>query len=124
MEISSVLSNPTDSASVMQKENKTTSSFVSHFLDASSNSTSAVSGTSSSNDPGGDEALQEFMSYAKETPAQRMFDNFLQSQNISKQQYDAMTPAQKQKLVDAFEAQLKEKLGTQLTGLMGAAVTL
>jgi hypothetical protein len=111
MEISNVQNN---SAFVSQKDNKATSSFASFFQDASSSSSgSAVSGAASSDDPGGDEALQEFMSYAKETPAQRMFDSWLQGQNITEQQYNAMTPAEKQKLTNEFEAQMKEKLHSE-----------
>jgi hypothetical protein len=125
MEITSVLDSSTDTSSVLQKENKTASSFASYLQDASSSSSSGttVSSASSNSDAGGEEALQEFMSYAKETPAQRMFDSWLQSQNITEQQYNAMTPAQKQKLTDEFEAQEKQKLGSELTGLSGAAIS-
>jgi hypothetical protein len=120
MEISNVQKTSADSAFVSQKDNKTSSPFASFFQDASS-SGSAVSGKASSSDPGGDEALQEFMSYAKETPAQRMFDSWLQDQNITKQQYDAMTPAEKQKLMNEFEAQMKQKLHNEMGALLALA---
>lgn len=118
MEISSILDSSIDTTSVSQKENKTASSFDGYFLDASASSTSG----SVSGDPSGDDAVEEFMHYAKETPAERMFDNWLHSQNITEQQYDAMTPAEKQKLVDQFETQMKQKLGAEVTGLSGASV--
>jgi hypothetical protein len=53
-----------------------------------------------------------------------MFDSWLHSQNITEQQYDAMTPAEKQKLVDQFEAQMKQKLGAEVTGLSGASASV
>jgi hypothetical protein len=120
MDVSSVQSNSTDSAFVSQKSNKATSSFASFFQDASG-SGSAVSGAASSDDPGGDEALQEFMRYAKETPAQRMFDSWLKSQNISEQQYQSMTPAEKQKLINEFEVQMKEKLHNEMSASLSLA---
>jgi hypothetical protein len=78
-----------------------------------SSSTSDVSSfqqTSSSED-----GVQEFMNYAKETPAQRMFDSWLESQNMTMDQYNAMSPAEKQKILTEFEIQMKQKLRSEFS---------
>jgi hypothetical protein len=93
----------TSSSQQQAATTSSTSSFASHFSTAASS---------------GDDIVQEFMKYASETPEQRMFDNWLSSQNVSEQQYDAMTPAQQQALIDKFEEQLKAHLQSQaLTSL-------
>lgn len=119
MKISSIPDISIDTTSVLQKENETASSLDSYFLDASANSRNSVSG-----DTAGDDAVQEFMRPARQTPAQPMFDSWLQSQNITEQRYNAMTPAEKQKRIDHFKAQIKKKLCVERTGLPGASVTL
>ena len=116
MEISSILSSSNDTAFDLQNKSKKTSSFESCFVDASSSSDSTVSSSTSSNDLSNNAAVQAFMNYAKETPAQRMFDSWLTNQNVTEQQYNAMTPAQQQKLINEFEAQLKEKLKSEIVG--------
>ena len=58
----------------------------------------------------GQASLDEFKRYASETPEQRMFDNWLQSQDISQSDYNAMTPQQQQALHDKFEEQIRDKL--------------
>ncbi len=122
MEISSIQSITADTASAMQKESKTASSFEGYFLTASDSSDDAVSGDAASEDASDDTAVQEFMNYAKETPAQRMFNDWLSSQNITEQQYAAMTPAQQQKLVEKFEAQMKQELSGEANTLLALSV--
>jgi len=126
MQISDILDSSTYAASSTQQESKTASSFASCFLDAQ-DSTSASSSTSSSASTSsmssGDKALQEFMRYAKETPAERMFDSWLSSQNISEKQYNAMTPAQQQALHQKFEQQLEQKLKDESLATLNSAVT-
>jgi hypothetical protein len=58
----------------------------------------------------GNGAVQDFLSYMHETPGQRMFDSWLGSQHISKEQFAAMSPADKQKLVERFRRELEEKM--------------
>lgn len=65
-------------------------------------------------DAGGEASLQEFMAYAKETPAQRLFTSWLSGQNITQQEYNTMPTEQKQKLVEEFERQEKQKLEGQM----------
>ena len=119
MDVSSILASSTDPTSAIQKQNKTTSSFESYFLNASNTDTGKVATDattkSSSQTTSGESGLQEFMQYAKETPAQRMFDSWLKGQGVTEQQFNAMTPAEKQKLVDQFEAQTKTKMKSEMT---------
>ena len=119
MDVSSILANSTDPTSAIQNQNKTTSSFESYFLNASNTDTGKVATDattkSSSQTTSGESGLQEFMQYAKETPAQRMFDSWLKGQGVTEQQFNAMTPAEKQKLVDQFEAQTKTKMKSEMT---------
>lgn len=116
MDVSSVQGSSTETTSVLQKDSKAASSFAACFLSASGNSSNAVSGSSASKDASGDEAVEEFMRYAKETPAQRMFDSWLSSKNITMDQYNAMTPAEQQKLVTEFETEMKSRLHSEMSG--------
>jgi hypothetical protein len=54
--------------------------------------------------------VQEFLDYAKETPAQRMFSNWLDSQGITQSQYNAMSETQKNKLQEQYREYMKEHL--------------
>jgi hypothetical protein len=99
MQIYGLPSNSSYSASSSQQTEEDSSSFQNHFLDAASSN---------------DDAVQEFLEYAKETPAQRMFDSWLESQHISKAEYNSMTQEQKQKLIDEFREQMKAKMKAAL----------
>lgn len=91
-----------------QNQSKSASSFGSYLAAASDSD---------------DNAVQEFMDYAKETPAQRMFSNWLGSHNITQQQFDAMTPAQQQALVDQFKQQMEQSLDGKSLAAVNAATT-
>jgi hypothetical protein len=124
MDIASILSNSTDTSlttSAVQKESKAASSFENYLLEASDTSSDTTSSTSTS-DTSSNSGLEEFMQYAKETPAQRIFDSWLSSQKITEDQYNAMTPAEKQTIMDKFEAQMKSKLGSETTASLTASV--
>jgi len=86
---------------------KSGSSFSSAFIDAADSSDS--------------DAVQEFMSYAKETPGQRMFTNWLAGQDITQAQFDAMSPAQQEALVKKFEQQLEQELNPNAPAPVAAA---
>lgn len=62
-----------------------------------------------------DSTVQDFLSYLKESPAQRWFDKFLAAHHLSKDDFNAMSSAEKQKLIDEFkremEDQMKKKMG-------------
>jgi hypothetical protein len=127
MDISSILGSSSDTTSFLQQKDKTAtaSAFKNYFLDASTSSSTSsgtsTSGSGSTSKASGSDALQAFMRYAKETPAQRMFDNWLQGQGVTQEQFNAMTPAQKQKLVNEFETQMKAKLGSETRASLAAA---
>jgi hypothetical protein len=117
MDIASILNNSTDTSlatSAVQKGSKTASSFADYLLDVSDTSSDTTSSASTS-DASSESGLEEFMQYASETPAQRIFDSWLSSQKITEDQYNAMTPAEKQTIMDKFEAQMKAKLGSETT---------
>lgn len=112
MQIYGLPSNSSYSTSSSQSEQESSSSFQSHFLTASSSN---------------DDAVQEFLDYAKETPAQRMFDTWLSGQHISKAEFNAMSQEEKQKLIDKFREEMKEKmkaaLGTPSSASASSTVT-
>jgi hypothetical protein len=122
MDIASILSSTTDTGlgtSVAQTQSTVASSFESYFLDATDSSSETdissetTSSTDASSDASSESGLEEFMQYAKETPAQRFFDSWLSSQNITEDQYNAMPSTEKQKLMDEFETQMKAKLNSE-----------
>lgn len=90
------------------------------FKQAMSASQSSSSASSTSETTYSDSVTQNFMDYMKETPSQRMFESFLSSQKITKEQYAAMSPADQQKLIDEFKRQLEQKMaqknGSNSTG--------
>jgi hypothetical protein len=72
--------------------------------------TSQNVGASQSSSSDASSAVQWFMAYAKESPGQQMFTNWLGSQNISQAQYNAMSPQQQEKLRTEFEQHLKTQM--------------
>jgi hypothetical protein len=56
------------------------------------------------------DGAQEFLSYMKQTPAQRMQDNWLRQHGITKAQFDAMTPAQQKALIDQMKQEIEDKM--------------
>lgn len=61
----------------------------------------------------GDTAAQKFMAFMNESPEQQQEDLWLQSHGITKAQFDAMSPADQQKLIQKMkqdiDAQVKQK---------------
>lgn len=73
-------------------------------------------------------ALAEVKNYFKESPAQRMQDDWLSQHGITEAQFNSMSPADKQKIVDQMrqdiQAKMKQKLGSAngaSAGTVGAA---
>jgi len=125
MQISSLLDNAyldsssiADSTATQTGKNSSTSSFASHFTHASSQTGTAKAASSD------DSGLQEFLRYAKETPAQRMFDSWLGSQNITMDQYNAMSAAEKEKLTQQFEQYMKETMKKDIAGTSNTAAAV
>lgn len=57
-----------------------------------------------------DDPVKEFQDYMKESPAQRMVDSWLEQHGITRQQFDAMNEADKQKLLAQMKEELKHKI--------------
>jgi phenylacetate-coenzyme A ligase PaaK-like adenylate-forming protein len=55
----------------------------------------------------------------KESPSQRMFDNFLSAHHVTKDEFNAMTPAQKQKIIDEFKREMENKMKQKLGASSG-----
>jgi hypothetical protein len=91
-----------------KQANNDGSSFGNLFLSAASDSGSGV---------------EDFLNYAKETPAQRMFDNWLSGQHITMSQYNAMTDAEKQKLLEQYRQQLEQEMKGGANGSVGTPGT-
>ena len=73
-------------------------------------STGSGSQISSSTPASGDDAAQSFLAYMKETPAQRMEDAWLTAHHMTRQQYEALPPAQKA----AIKKQMTQELTDQI----------
>jgi hypothetical protein len=119
MQISSVLDNPSVSTPTLPQTNDTAASFAGILLAAGGSAGS--SNSLGSTDPV-DDAVKEFMDYAKETPEQRMFSNWLGGQGITEKDYNAMSPAQQQSLRNKFEEQLESKLKNNAQASFNVAV--
>jgi hypothetical protein len=122
MQISSVLNSSANADAVTYQDSQTSSSFASCFLNASDSSTGSDSTVSDSDSS--DSAIEEFMAYAKETPAERMFDNWLGSQHMTMAQYNSMTTAQKQAITNEYNAYMKQELNSQVAGLSSTTATV
>ena len=69
--------------------------------------TTASGGAASSQ---GNSVVQDFLNYAKETPAERLRDSILKSMGLTQQQLDKMPPAQRQAIEKKIEDIIKQKL--------------
>lgn len=56
------------------------------------------------------DAVQEFKDYMAKTPEQRMQEAWLESRGITKEEFDAMTPDEKQSLMDMMRKEIDEKV--------------
>ena len=64
---------------------------------------------------------QQFMEYANMTPAQRMFASMLGKLGITQDQFNAMSPAEQQKIEDKIRDMIKKQLdntANEPTGLI------
>jgi hypothetical protein len=89
---------------------------------ASSSSSSAVPSSSSlTGQPDQGSAVQQFLQYAKMTPAQRMFAQMLNKLGITEDQFKAMPPAEKQKVEQQVQQMIKQQMqngGDKQTGMI------
>jgi hypothetical protein len=61
--------------------------------------------TTTASDP-----VQEFRNYMKETPAQRLEDSWLAAHHLTRQQYEAMSPQERQAIQQQMASELKEQV--------------
>ncbi|MDQ8035631.1 MAG: hypothetical protein REJ50_26800 [Bordetella sp.] len=61
-------------------------------------------------------AEQEFMEYAALSPQEKLFRAALASLGISKEEYDAMTPQQKQALAEKIQIAMQQALDAKKVG--------
>jgi hypothetical protein len=120
MQISSLFDSSPVTSSLSQQTSESTSSFAGYFLDSSGSSTGSSSSTSDGDQV--DNAVQEFLDYAHETPEQRLFSNWLGSEGISEQDYKAMSPAQQQALHNKFAQQLQDKMKDSTLASLNVAI--
>lgn len=68
----------------------------------------------------GNDVVNSFMNFVQKTPEQRFQDAWLSRHGITREEFDAMTPEEKQKLLDEMkqemDAQMKEKLKEKNAG--------
>ena len=99
------------STATTASQKKNTASFADTFQVASEGVAASTSQTPAEKHAAAGEASKnEFLRYARETPEQRLFDNWLNSQGISQAQYNALSPQQRQALHDKFEQQMRDKI--------------
>jgi hypothetical protein len=116
MQITGTSNIQTTSTGTPQTGNRKTSSFQDYLAAAQNDTTGSTgsTGTAGTGTGTGTGAVQDFLSYMHETPGQRMFDSWLGSQHISKEQFAAMSPAEKQKVMEQFRRELEEKMKGKL----------
>jgi hypothetical protein len=93
---------------------------------ANSSPTGSASGAASSAADGSSQdssVVQDFLNYAKETPADRLRDSILKSMGLTEQQLDKMSPAQRQAIEKKIEQIIKQKL-QQNAGQTGQLVNV
>jgi hypothetical protein len=69
------------------------------------------------------DAADTFMAYMKESPAERMVDNWLKSHGLDKDKLDAMSPADRDAVTKQMQQEIKDQLKQQ-TESKGAVVDL
>lgn len=59
---------------------------------------------------GASDPVQEFRNYMKETPAQRLEDTWLAAHHLTRQQYEAMSPQERDGIQKQMASELKEQV--------------
>lgn len=88
-------------------------------LSASKSASASTSGTASTSADGtasqGNSVVQDFLAYAKMSPAERMRENILKSLGMTQQQFEKLSPAQQQavneKIQQIMQQQLQQNAG-------------
>lgn len=53
---------------------------------------------------------EEFLAFMKKTPEEKMMYLWLQSHGISEEEFEALAPAEKQKLIEQMKAEIREQI--------------
>lgn len=115
------LQGDTSSTDSIAAQKKSTASFADALQSASDVSATDTGETHAEKHAAASaEGKSEFLRYASETPEQRMFDNWLNSQGVSQDQYKALSPQQQQALHDKFEEQMRDKLTSDATAKLAS----
>jgi hypothetical protein len=88
---------------------------------SSSSSSANSSDSAAASGPSADPAVQKFLEYAKETPAERLHDEMLSQLGLTEQQFKALSPADQQKVEDKIRDMIKKQLasnGDTRTGMI------
>lgn len=109
--------------SILQGGQTLPSSTTSAGTTTSRSVTGAAASNSGNVATGQDDPIKKFEDYMQETPAQRMQDSWLAQHGISKEQYAAMSAADKQKLVDEMRHDIETKLQKAAAGGSSAGVS-
>ena len=88
-------------------KSKTQQNLPGSIFPSASDSSGPTSGTAAG-DP-----VAAFNSFMNETPAQRMQDSWLQQNGITRQQFDAMSETDKQKLLNQMKRDIEERMKEQ-----------
>ncbi|HEY1096636.1 MAG TPA: hypothetical protein VGF14_05295 [Alphaproteobacteria bacterium] len=54
--------------------------------------------------------VQEFTEYMKKSPAERMMDDWLRAHGMTKEEFDALGPEEKQKILEEMKQDIEEKM--------------
>jgi hypothetical protein len=71
---------------------------------------SGATGSNSASASQDNSVVQDFLNYAKESPADRLRDSILKSMGLTQEQLDKMPPAQRQAIEKKIEDIIKQKL--------------
>jgi hypothetical protein len=102
--------------STLNKINQTTASATTKAADATSASDGAAAPQKSAKD--------DFLDYAKMTPAQKMRAAMLGKMGLTEEQLKAMDPKERQKIEDKLKAQIKEQVMNDPKMKQGALVDI
>jgi hypothetical protein len=72
----------------------------------------------------GDSAEQAFLDYMKETPAQKLEDQWLAAHHLTRKQLDAMPPKQREAILKEMQADIERQLKQQTEKKTGTKTDL
>lgn len=67
-------------------------------------------------------AADEFLEYMKMTPAERLQDSWLRAHGISKEEFDAMSPEEQQKILAQMKQDIEEKMKREANASLHGSV--